>query len=200
MKLKIISDTHFGHKNILKYEPIRLKNLNIDVNKSVEEQIKEHDEKIISIWNKNVLPGETIIHLGDFALTNKENIIKIKKRLNGNIIYVRGNHDNKLKDNFLTKINITEISYYRIFMLECGDIILFTHKPFHGTLEEIEFYKSKSNELNRDFPIEEYYDKININIHGHIHSKELKENEKKSNIIYINASLENHPWFKNYEE
>ena len=82
MKIFEISDTHFGHNNVIKYcnRPF----------KSVEEM----DERMIKNWNETVSNNDTVIHLGDFGLGKKEYISSIVQRLNGKKILILGNHDN----------------------------------------------------------------------------------------------------------
>ncbi|MCK5600330.1 metallophosphoesterase family protein [Candidatus Pacearchaeota archaeon] len=75
------SDTHFRHKNIIKFcnRPFK--------------SIEEMNETIIENWNKTVSKGDTIYHLGDFGFGHPEDVRKIKERLNGNIEFIFGNHD-----------------------------------------------------------------------------------------------------------
>ncbi len=78
------ADTHFGHKNIIKYahRPFTT--------------IGEHDETLIKNWNDCVLKGDTVYHLGDFAFSRKtEDISKLVLQLNGSIHLIYGNHDDK---------------------------------------------------------------------------------------------------------
>lgn len=82
MSVYLISDTHFGHKNIIKY-----------CNRPFE-TIQEMDEEIIKRWNLVVTSAEDIVyHLGDFGWGNKEEITRLRSRLNGRIYLVKGNHD-----------------------------------------------------------------------------------------------------------
>lgn len=83
MKIFITSDTHFNHKNIIEYTKRPFKT------------VKDMDEEIIKKWNNKVGKDDLVIHLGDFALGDKEEVKEIKKRLNGNIILLKGNHDHK---------------------------------------------------------------------------------------------------------
>jgi calcineurin-like phosphoesterase family protein len=80
MKIFIISDTHFNHKNIIKYS-----------NRPFE-TVKKMNEEMIKRWNNKVEKEDLIIHLGDFALGNEG---EIKNRLNGTIILLPGNHDHQ---------------------------------------------------------------------------------------------------------
>lgn len=77
------SDTHFGHANIVRY-----------CNRPFD-SIEEMDEAIISNWNRVVSKSDTVYHLGDFSF--KDPFI-YKKRLNGKIVLIRGNHDHKFKN------------------------------------------------------------------------------------------------------
>ena len=58
----IISDTHFGHRNILEFEPCRLTQMRID-----GYEADEHDQWMVDNWNATVKPEDTVLHLGDFA-------------------------------------------------------------------------------------------------------------------------------------
>lgn len=77
MKVFVISDTHFGHENIIRYCncPFRT--------------VEEMDEAMIKNWNAVVTNKDTIIHLGDFCLTNKERCIEILNKLNGKKILIK---------------------------------------------------------------------------------------------------------------
>ena len=76
----LISDTHFAHKNIMKYENRPFKDLT------------DMREKLILNWNMLVKPEDTVIHLGDFGMCNKDVASDILSRLNGHKILIKGNH------------------------------------------------------------------------------------------------------------
>lgn len=75
------ADTHFGHKNILKFcnRPFAT--------------IEEMDEALIERWNEKVAPDDDVYHLGDFALTSVAKTRDVLNRLNGNIHLIIGNHE-----------------------------------------------------------------------------------------------------------
>lgn len=75
------SDTHFGHQNILRYQALTrpFKDLN------------HMHEALIANWNKVVAPSDTVYHLGDFGFGPA--VILARKRLNGKIRLILGNHD-----------------------------------------------------------------------------------------------------------
>ena len=75
----LIGCTHFGHENI-----IRLANRPFD-------NIDEMDLILIDNWNSVVGQNDVVYHLGDFAYKNRSD--NYKKKLNGNIHFIQGNHD-----------------------------------------------------------------------------------------------------------
>ena len=131
-----IADTHFYHKNIIIYasRPFR--------------DVEEMNEKIIENWNSRVKPRDTVYHLGDFAMCSNTLLSGIMDRLNGKILLVRGNHDNR---------NMTAWQDLGFTVLRCPPIelkkekILLSHYPLLDT------------------QIPEGW----INVHGHIHDKML---------------------------
>lgn len=81
MTVWFTSDTHFHHANIIEYcgRPFR--------------DVDHMNEEMIHRWNERVKPGDLVYHLGDFAMGPKEKALETKRRLNGGVILVRGNHD-----------------------------------------------------------------------------------------------------------
>lgn len=86
MKTFLISDTHFGHANILTF-----KNENGSPVRSFS-NLEEMNETMIDNWNKTVGRGDKVYHLGDVLFTKKW-LDLILPRLNGNKVLVKGNHD-----------------------------------------------------------------------------------------------------------
>lgn len=80
-KVFFTSDPHLGHKNLV--EGLR--------NMSVE----ECDNLIISNWNRVVSKRDMVYVLGDLVMEKHNIIEKYIRQLNGNIIIVGGNHDNR---------------------------------------------------------------------------------------------------------
>ena len=75
------SDTHFFHKNILKYcgRPFG--------------SVEEMNETLIDNWNRKVGKDDVVFHLGDFCFGGAERWTSVRKRLNGRIVLIVGNHD-----------------------------------------------------------------------------------------------------------
>ena len=105
MKIFITADHHFNHKNIIEYCKRPFKT------------VEEMNETMIERWNRRVGKDDLVIHLGDFGLGNKEKINEIRKRLNGTIILIKGNHDRVIKDFIVVRDSI-----------QIGNL-LFSHRP-----------------------------------------------------------------------
>lgn len=78
------ADTHFGHKNIIRYD------------KRPFENTEEHDEQLIVRYNSVVSKNDIVYHLGDFAFASKQKINEYISRLNGKIHLIKGNHDKRI--------------------------------------------------------------------------------------------------------
>ena len=81
-KIFFTSDLHFGHENVIRFD-------NRPFNTVVE-----MDDEMIKRWNTKVGKGDIVYVLGDFiwkAATNEA--VSIIRRLNGQIILIKGNHD-----------------------------------------------------------------------------------------------------------
>ena len=85
------ADTHFQHKNIIKYCNRPFFN------------IEEHDETLIDNWNKVVKDDDIIYHLGDFCFSDHN---KILRRLKGKIIFIKGSHDKWLTHPYIINLVI----------------------------------------------------------------------------------------------
>lgn len=83
------ADTHFGHIKIVEYQPNRM----VEFGLTAPDQIDEMNESIVAAWNSQVAPGDTVYHLGDFAMGQIDKGLEYVSRLNGDIILVMGNHD-----------------------------------------------------------------------------------------------------------
>lgn len=115
----VISDTHFGHKNILSFTSRNYSS------------IEEHDQAIIDNWNSVVGPKDIVYHLGDVAWSKKA-ADKNLPQLNGVKHLIGGNHD---KHQWLAKY------FEKIHGVLVIDDVVFTHIPIHHT----EFYRWRLN-------------------------------------------------------
>jgi calcineurin-like phosphoesterase family protein len=115
----IISDTHFGHANILKFTDsttgARVRPL--------WESADDMDEYMIDRWNNIVRDQDIVYHLGDVYFRNGSQILP---RLKGRKRLILGNHDNG-KDQNLYKY-FEKILMWRMFPeFNC----VLTHVPIH---------------------------------------------------------------------
>jgi calcineurin-like phosphoesterase family protein len=80
------SDTHFSHRNIIKYTNRPFANAD------------EMNEEIIRNWNRIVTKQDIIYHLGDVAFEkDRDKLVWMLSRLNGEKHLIWGNHDKLLK-------------------------------------------------------------------------------------------------------
>ena len=188
--LWIISDTHFNHKNIEKYEPVRLKI-------AKEHGYDDSFSYMMDKWNEKIKPTDEVLHLGDFAWW-KSSISELTARLNGSKALIKGNHDRvtyrfpeagwNLLDYCLIRVNESENMVVDGIKMGCyvADIcglrLLFSHRPLvireeeEGTWTALmirEIYQEVFLKYNCDY-----------NIHGHTHSRDIEGD------IYINVSVE----------
>jgi len=79
MSVWFTSDHHFGHGNIIGYcdRPFG--------------DAHEMNVKMSNYWNEVIMPDDIVYHLGDFSFHSDKYI----DRLNGRVVLVKGNHDNK---------------------------------------------------------------------------------------------------------
>ena len=139
MRVFVIADTHFGHANIIQY-------CNRPFN-----SVEEMDEAIIKNWNETVSNKDTIIHLGDFGLGNKEYIRGIIERLNGKKILVLGNHDN-WKESFYKESGFHTVSRFPIiydgfYVMSHAPLLLSDKLPFmscYGHIHTDERYHTRT--------------------------------------------------------
>jgi calcineurin-like phosphoesterase family protein len=188
----MISDTHFGHYNIRKFEPIRLEmSYKFNFNENL-------DDFMMARWNSIVSKEDTVFHLGDLYFEGRNSTFDIKKlsNLNGNKILLIGNHDrtnylkkldkswkiidkieidlnnefkneilNKLNNNF--KLSQKEKRLQVCYITEINETrILFSHFPLYDNNQ----YDLKYQNIVKS--LEFLYESFNcqVNIHGHIHS------------------------------
>ena len=113
MKTFFIADTHFYHTNIIKY---------------CNRPFSTTDEMNIALirkWNAVVGKNDTVYHLGDFLIGNKQQTTDTVKLLNGNIFLIRGNHDNH-SNQWYRDCGFTEV-YDKPIVVE--QFMILSHEP-----------------------------------------------------------------------
>lgn len=76
-----ISDNHFGHFNIIRYDNRPFNNTD------------KMDEVMIDRWNEIVGDEDTVYILGDFSWHNEQRTVEILNSLAGRKVLIKGNHD-----------------------------------------------------------------------------------------------------------
>ncbi len=162
-KIYIISDHHFYHMNIIKYQRPEF----TDIVKMNEYIINKHN----SIVEKDAI----VIFLGDFCF-KKSNIKEILAMMNGYKYLLLGNHDS---DNIIKQYN--ELGFEGIFTtpVKIQDKFL-SHFPLCN---------DELDDNNLPFLIREFNNSNGINYHGHIHNKSIN-NKHFFNVCCENLNYE----------
>ena len=105
----------FGHTNVIKYDGRPFKTA------------KEMDDTIIANWNSVVKDGDTVYHLGDFAFAEVKRVEEILRCLNGNKVFIFGNHDRVMHDAAIKKHFSFMTTYYEL--KQDGEMIVLFHYP-----------------------------------------------------------------------
>lgn len=113
----LISDTHFGHANILTFCKTDGTLLRPEFS-----SVEDMDEYMVSQWNSVVRPSDIVYHLGDVVMNEKH--LPIVARLNGHKRVVLGNHD---------PYDMKKLTLYfeKVFSSRRLDCFLLTHIPVH---------------------------------------------------------------------
>lgn len=147
MSVYVTSDLHLGHSGIVGFRS------------GLFENLADHDAQIIDAWNSTVNKRDTVYVLGDF-IWNQESL-KYIPMLKGQINWILGNHDPKIKPDTLTDLNINFCA--GIWPYKHGAV--FSYVPIH--------------------PAELTY-RWEYNIHGHNHQRE----RCIDNPRYYNANVD----------
>lgn len=120
MKTKtfITADTHFGHANILKFNPATRQYTDAD----------HMNAMMIADWNSKVGKDDTVYHLGDFAFLRADKAIAIARSLNGRKILVEGNHDHKLLNDPAFRACFEEVHKYHEITVLNTKVCLFHYQ------------------------------------------------------------------------
>ena len=130
------SDQHFDHKNIIKL-------CNRPFNST-----DEMNESIVDRWNGVVDKDDIIYCLGDFAWKNPNPYIE---RLKGNIIFILGGHDKKLKG-----ANLLEVKHQEHTFVLCHYPMYSWNKEYYGSIH-------LHGHIHNN-PIEYKHNRINVSV------------------------------------
>lgn len=105
-QLWIISDTHFGHKNIVKYQ----------------KRPETHETIMLSEWIRRVRDTDQILHMGDVFLGRRGDWAAIISRMPGEKFLIKGNHDKAAR-------HLYDQAGFTIIAPFCCRRYAFTHRP-----------------------------------------------------------------------
>lgn len=111
------SDSHFFHKNILKYCP----------NSRRFSDVLEMNERLIEKWNSQVMNRDIVYHLGDLSFGDAGKTLEVLGRLRGTLHLIKGNHDNLWLDENSGK-RFKSVAEYQRIKIGNTKVILF-HYP-----------------------------------------------------------------------
>jgi len=134
----VISDTHFGHRNILNFKRYDGSLIRGAVFKTIE----EHDETLVENWNRVVGISDHVYHLGDVVINKRS--LPIIRRLNGHKRLVLGNHDIFTVEQYL------EVGFEKIYGVRVWPKhgLLFSHIPVHPESLKLRGWKNIHGHLH----------------------------------------------------
>lgn len=133
----LVSDTHFGHAGVCRF-----------MRNDGETKLRpwtdadEMDEAMVASWNERVRPADKVYHLGDVVINRKS--LGIMRRLNGDKVLIRGNHDIFRDDEY--RQHFRELRAYHVM-----NGMILSHIPLHP----------------------ESLGRFGVNIHGHLHANRV---------------------------
>lgn len=148
----VISDTHFGHENILKFKDSKTGNF---VRGHLFDNVDQMDDYMLTKWNETVSEGDIVYHLGDVFMGDKARFSKLFPKLKGSKRLIVGNHDD-IK--FLSSGGwFKKVMMWRMFP---EFKLIMSHVPLHQS------NLLKLTDKGGVWPDDcETY----LNVHGHIH-------------------------------
>jgi calcineurin-like phosphoesterase family protein len=133
----LVSDTHFGHNGVCHF----MRGDGVTKLRPWD-TADEMDEAMVKLWNERVKPNDKVYHLGDVVINRRA--LGIMRRLNGDKVLIRGNHDIFRDDEY--REHFRELRAYHVM-----NGMILSHIPLH------------SASMGR----------FGVNIHGHLHSNRV---------------------------
>lgn len=146
-----ISDLHFFHEALLGQN---------DFAPRLFKTVDEMNAQLIDSWNAIVKEQDTVYHLGDLAMhpqyeKGSQEILEQVKQLNGEIHFIKGNHDSRAFFRYLEKNDPGMMNQDKKFYFhDVGAIVKFNHHQYYLT----------------HYPLLLGQNDAVRNLHGHIHN------------------------------
>ncbi|WP_416353084.1 metallophosphoesterase [Agrilactobacillus fermenti] len=124
-----ISDTHFFHAQLLAPNDFAPRHFS---------DVASMDEQMITAWNARVADKDTVYHLGDIALRpgnfpKPAEVYTLIKRLNGHIVFIKGNHDARELFKYIAQHNYDLNGQPKYQFEDVGALIKFDHAQYYLT-------------------------------------------------------------------
>jgi calcineurin-like phosphoesterase family protein len=148
MKTFYISDTHFYHKNIIKY-----------CNRPFHD-IEEMNYNLIKNWNDKVSPKDIVYHLGDFGFASYVDLKSVFNSLNGIKYLIKGNHD----DNRVLRLDWENIYEYKEIKDGDNHIVLFHYPMLEWNKKYSGAYHFHGHIHNSIFPVDASFKRVNVSV------------------------------------
>ena len=145
----LYSDPHFGHQGICRF----MRNDGITKVRPWD-TAEEMDEAMVKLYNDRVKPKDKVYFLGDVVINRKA--LGIMRRLNGDKVLIRGNHDIFRDDEY--REHFRELRAYHVM-----NGMILSHIPIHP------------DSLGR----------FVVNIHGHLHTNRVMYRDMFSDQLEI---------------
>ena len=157
----LTSDLHFGH------------NKDFIVQARGFETVEEMNAEIVKRWNERVFPDDDVYVLGDLALGDIEEGIRLISKLNGYIHIIKGNHDTDTKiERYKELPNVISIDY-----------------AFELKYKKAYFWLSHYPTITANYDDDKPWTKHLINLFGHTHQEQSFYN---NNPYMYNVGMDAH--------
>ena len=168
-KLWLISDTHFGHSNIVRYQ----------------QRPTNHEVIMLSEWARRVGERDQILHLGDVALGSNGNArrwLDVVRRMPGEKYLILGNHDNPSALDFAR-------AGFDIVPEFVHQGVAFSHRPIAPRAGYDDLHRRPFDAEEHPLLAEDWI----VNIHGHTHANVWNpdhDGEPLTDRSYLNVCVE----------
>ena len=168
-KIYFTADWHVGHKKVMVFDERPFRDLD------------HMHEELVKNFNRYVPKHGVTYFLGDMGLCSNELLKSIITQLNGTKVLVRGNHDGGVYSMYNAGFDVV----IEKAQLKVGkNILTLSHCPLHGVFRENtegmrnsdgteNWHGENRHEHTHSFP-----DFGQFHVHGHCHTRGLKENGK----------------------
>ena len=156
-KIFFTSDNHWNHANIHKFCPQTRPDADVDV----------MDRKMISQWNYQVSPEDTVWMLGDVFFCKADKAKRIMNQLNGIKHLILGNHDRIIESDKSIQDMFASIHKYKEIVISRTTLCLF-HYPI-----------AEHNKCHYG----------SYHLHGHIHNRVSGVNGRILNVCVDSSEM-----------